>query len=322
MEEHYEMAHPKEQVNYEIIEVSESINAKTEELAISDDVEAMKQRLEKAAEENALKAKYPNPDKKVPYPFDPYYYHPTGKQWSCEQCPFKTESSLAMLGHMNVHPEDKEQWLRFFIRQRAIDKFRLHSKTEALDEEQLEKWIESDYKEICMQYELKSPEKEQLSNWFEVRYDSLEKWLTGKQRYCPDCGLDIDVCMVPSLQDQFQYDRVLTSLKKNNEAMKAVKCITDLSGFESPAILYNDQVKLDFCTNLHTALSHRHTYRDLVSNGYLRGTLPSFLITAMSEQSTETLNSGNLFGGEAGLKKLTNSMADYRNWFLKKQRKS
>lgn len=321
MEEHYAMAHPNETLNFEVIEVPKSTNASTERLAINDDVEALKQRLEKIVEENAVKTKYPNSDKKVPYPYAPYFYHPTDKQWSCDECPFKTKSSLDMLSHMNVHPEDKEQWLRFFIRQRAIDKFRLHSKTEALDEVQLQKWIEDDYKKICMEYELQSSEREQLSNWFEVRADSLEKWLTGKQRHCPDCGLDIDVCMIPSLQDQFQYDRVLTSLKKNNEAMKAVRCINDLSGFQSPAKLYNEEVKLDFCANLHTALSHRHTYRDLVSNGYLKGTLPSFLITAMAEQSTETLNAGNLLGGEAAIKKLTNDMADYRNWLFKKQKR-
>jgi hypothetical protein len=266
--------------------------------------------------------KYPLPEqqKAEEYPYYPYVKYKENKvfHYLCTDCRFDSTEPDKFFAHMfKSHKEHMHDWYIHFAREKLLQKFRGISKTENIDEEQLQRWAEDDWTNFLADIELtQDAHGEVLANWLGTRDHKIIDWLTGSLDHCPLCGLTKQACELPTYQEQYLRKQIFDSLRKNNPTFAKAKTYNEMYSFDSPGTYNLSEIRLSFIENLHMALRHRPQYESLVSSGKLKGTVPIFLSTfGQQGKVPEELARGLV----AGISKLSEKDKKLRDELLKRK---
>lgn len=320
MMEHFNMAHPQSAMCYEEIESEEVVHDLTTEEPNPYPVEQPKKKYQEAP---PAVGDFGSPalTKKIPYPpYSPdYFYYPKEDVYACESCSF-TGTATEMFQHLyQCHKGDFEGWVKHYLKAKIIERHLGHSKTESLEDSQLERWVQNDFDQLMMESELtKDANDETLGQWFNARDEKLLSFLTGKENHCVICGLQTQVALMPTDQERYIQKRILDALKANNETLKDLKTLKEVYACTSPALWNKKEVLLNLGCNLHMAIRHKETYRDLVHNNILRGSMPDTFANWNAEPSHEILTGFQII---AVRDRLSKDIQAYRDWLLKSKKK-
>lgn len=253
------------------------------------DSEEIIEILTEQSQEDLKKPQYEYP-KKYEYPKHPFYYD--GKKvYSCTECNLEGDIEVFWKHLLAVHPQDAEKVLRYHFEQSFIKEndARGYGKN-PYTPEQISRWAKEKWERLRSNLEFRSGGEDVLATWISnVSQVEQKKMLQGLRESCNYCGATRENMNVPSLQEKYWQEKILTELKATNDSLKDLQ-FNDLAKVAKFKGMWNlEPIQLDLRSMVHYATAHPEQLQELVASKILKGDLPLWLACLRAEHSKQEL---------------------------------
>lgn len=221
----------------------------------------------------------------TPYPYPPYYRYGYGDKrgkyrYLCLQCNFESTDPKEFMKHLTEipsHKEDLQDWLKNHLKGQILHRIRVEKgSTMRLSDEDLDRYAETELKEIMFGLELTTPQPERMTGVISHEFEVVSQFLQGKTHVCPICNLE-SLSVYP--QEEYRTKIILEGLKSGMHNLTGKETGIQLMNRKYQGYWNDDPIDLCLRCNIHLHLRHPATYKSLYASKTLKGGLVSWLAT-------------------------------------------